>query len=59
MKDDSSEEDKPNPRARGRKRCTRIDNSDSEEKNEKLTKKNVDESKIKSRSNKKTASSNK
>ena len=36
MKDDSSEEDKPNPRARGRKRCTRIDNSDSEEKNEKL-----------------------
>ena len=31
MQDDSSEENKPRSKAKGRKRCTRIDNSDSEE----------------------------
>ena len=31
MQDNSSEENKPRSKAKGRKRCTRIDNSDSEE----------------------------
>ena len=35
MQDDSSEENKPRSKAKGRKRCTRIDNSDSEEDNNK------------------------
>ena len=34
MEDNSSEEQKPSKRARGRKRCARIENSDSEESND-------------------------
>ena len=56
MQDNSSEEHKPVSRAKGRKRCARIDNSESENENENNQKSNSNEKensiKIKNRENK-------
>ena len=43
MQDNSSEEEKPSPRIKGRKRCTRIENSDSEGQNDKNNSSNEEE----------------